>query len=131
MRYLLQTSAVLFLMLAVNVFPGVVLACSGPGVGALVDANIRVSYQLFGVAAFLFAGTAVLFFFRRKRASLIITLLAAVIVAVHPVWTVSAFSGDCGGSKAMSSLKATGFVGILFLVQLALFVFTFVLRRRA
>jgi len=131
MRYLPQTSAGLFLTLTVSFFSNAVLACSGPGVGALVDANIRLSFQLFALAAFLFAGTIVLFLFRRKRASLVIMLLAAVILALHPVWTVSAFSGDCGGSKAMSSLKATGVLGILFLVQLALFVSTFVLRRRA
>src|SRR5207253_9487392 len=57
--------------LTVGLFPNAVLACSGPGVGALVDANIRLSFQLFAVAAFLFAGTTVLFLFRRKRASLV------------------------------------------------------------
>ena len=130
MRYLLQISGVLFPAVAIVIFPNAALACSGIGVGDLVDANIRFSYQLFALAVFLFAGTALLFFFRTKRVSLVIMLVAAVILAVHPVWTVSAV-GDCGGHKAMSSLKATSFLGVLFLAQVALFVFTFVWRRRA
>src|SRR6476646_1056 len=103
MRFILCSSALLAITI---VFQHVALACQGPGVGELVDANIRLSAQLFAVACFLVAATAAIYFFRRKRVSLVIAVLAAIILAVHPVWTVSAFSGDCGGSKAMSSLKA-------------------------
>ena len=131
MRYILHFSSVLVLTLATSIFPNVALACSGLGVGALVDANIRFSVQMFAVACFLFVAIAALYMYRKKRVGLVVGLIAAVILALHPVWTVSAYSGDCGGSKAMYSLKATGVLGVLFLVQLALFVFTFVWRRRA
>jgi hypothetical protein len=118
-------SMALGLMVATSLFPNAALACSGPGVGRLVDANIHFSGQLFAVTCFLFAGTAVLFFFRRKRVSLVIALIVAFVLALHPVWTVSA-AGDCGGSKAMASLKATGFAEVLFFAQLALSLFPFV-----
>jgi hypothetical protein len=128
MRYILSTA--LALTIAANFFPNVSLACSGPGVGAIADGNDRLSVQLFAVACFLFLAIAALFLIRRNLASIVITLLAAVVLAVHPVWTVTA-GGDCGGHRAMSSLKSTGFIEVLFFAQLALWLFPFVFPRRA
>lgn len=128
MRYLTQS---LTLSVEVNLFSSVALACSGPGARALVDGNTRLSLQLFAVGCFLAAATAFLYFLRRKRASLIIATIAALLIAVHPVWTISAMVGDCGASKASASMSATGILGILFVTQLALWLFPFVFRRRA
>jgi hypothetical protein len=130
MRYLLRASAVLVFTFIVSFYPSVVLACSGPGARALTEGNTHLSVQLFALGCFLVVATAALYFFRRKRSSLILAIVAAIILAVHPVWTISAMAGDCGAFKASASMDATGLLGILFLAQLALVLFTFVFRRR-
>ena len=110
-------------------FPTVALACSGLGVEDLIDANIRLSAQLFAVGCVLVTATVAVYFVRRNYVSLIIALFATITLAAHPVWTVSAFVGDCGALKATSSLKATVGLAVLLLAQLASGLVPFLLRR--
>ena len=113
----------------ITMVPNVALACSGPVVSDLVDANVHLSRQLFVLACLLVPATYAVYLFRRNRVRLLIVGLGAGILALHPVWTVSA-AGDCGALKVMSSFKATGFLALIFLVQLTFWLLP-LLRRRA
>jgi hypothetical protein len=98
---------------------------------SLINANYAFALKLFAVGCLLVVATAALYFFRRKRSSLIIAIVAALVLAVHPAWTVSAMVGDCGMEKAASAVNATGLLGILFAAQLVLWLFTLLRKRRA
>jgi hypothetical protein len=113
----------------ITIFTKLVFACSGLGVGDLIDANVHLSRQLFVVACFLVTATAVVALLRKTAVRLLIAVLAAGLLAVHPAFTVSA-AGDCGALKVMSSLRATGLLAVICFVQLTLGSYLFSSGRR-
>jgi hypothetical protein len=77
------------------------LACSGPGAGRAIARSIEAGYE----RALMFAGICLLSIgitLLSRRAWLIPAGLCFMLL-IHPAWTVSATSGDCGMSKDAAS----------------------------
>jgi hypothetical protein len=71
-----------------------VLACSGPGAGETIAASERYSLALSLVSIpLLIAAAAIFAFALRSVRGCGITLIAIIL---HPVWSISAWGGDCG-----------------------------------
>ncbi len=71
-------------------------ACSGPGAPAAIAESIRIGYAHAAVAGgLLLASLAVAGFGRRW----VVPAALLCLLALHPAWTVSALSGDCGFVK--------------------------------
>src|SRR5579872_3284219 len=89
-------------------------ACSGDG-GQLIAQNIEVGYTHAAIAAGLFVGSLGLTALFKGR-----WIGAAIffgLVLLHPAWTISAISGDCGFLKAAASRVLTGLGSIGLIVQ--------------
>src|SRR4051812_46613159 len=73
------------------------LACSGPGAGAAIAENIQAGF-VHAVIAFglLLISLGTLWFAHRR---FVVPLVLAVLLALHPAWTISAAIGDCGDLK--------------------------------
>ncbi len=83
----------------------VLLACSGPGAGAAIAESIAVGYTHAAVAGgLLLASLAVSAFTRRWATPAVLVGL----LVLHPAWTVSAISGDCGHLKREVSWVFSG-----------------------
>jgi hypothetical protein len=91
--------------------------------------NIEASYWLAAVAGGLLAGSVVLAFLQCRRTPESLgpwaALLGALLIAVHPAWTISARSGDCGMMKQFFSLVVAGILVLIVLGQLVSFVVLF------
>jgi len=100
------------------------LACSGPGT-VVVDAinrAITTGYLCAAASGVITAAIAIDAWRRGRRRY--IFWVAAVILAIHPAWTVSAVHGDCGALKVCASL-------LCLLMHAGLMLWHHILARRA
>jgi len=94
----------------------IVLACSGPGAGRIISESIRIAHYC---AAFGFLVLLVIFYFQRFRAGRMWPLSVSIaLLVIHPAWTVSAVSGDCGDSKREASYFVSFLLVGLLLYQI-------------
>ena len=92
-------------------------ACSGPGAGATIARNIELGYTNAAVAGgLLLVSLAVAALGTRRWVA---PAVLAGLVALHPAWTISAISGDCGFFKRDASLVFTVAGAITLCWQLA------------
>ena len=91
-------------------------ACSGPGAGAAIARSIEIGYTQAEVMGGL-VGISCLILAVRPRNWLVLLLLLGMLL-LHPAWTISAISGDCGYLKRYASylFTALGCAGLLFQV---------------
>jgi hypothetical protein len=81
------------------------MACSGPHALEHIHTNITISFVLFGLAGATAVGAVAQFATSRRRLGRFVSLV--VLVGLHPGWWVSAYSGDCGELRLVSSALAT------------------------
>jgi hypothetical protein len=87
------------------------LACSGYGTQAHIENSILIGYVC---GAWAGCVTAWLWWWARKRGKLrAVLMVALILLAVHPAWTISARSGDCGQLKRELSYVFTGAYTVL------------------
>lgn len=98
-----------------------ILACSGPGAGAAIQQAITFGY--FCAAAGGVVTVALAYVAMRMRRFSFPLPVAAVMLLIHPAWTVSAIHGDCGGLKNLTSM-------IFSVVYLGLLIFQHVASKR-
>jgi hypothetical protein len=89
-------------------------ACSGPGADAAISESIRTAAIHAGVLVLLLVLSVVVAVRFRMR---IVPCALLVLLAFHPVWTISV-GGDCGGFKVVASWICTVLAGFAFLWQL-------------
>jgi uncharacterized membrane protein len=90
-----------------------ILACSGPGAGQAIARSITIGY--FSAAATAFV-TIWLFRLSTRTGRYWPAYWSALLLALHPAWTISAVRGDCGIMKVVLS----GLVILLVLLFLAI-----------
>lgn len=90
-------------------------ACSGPGAGKAIVQSIEIGYTHAAIDGGLFVVSFVLFATGPRRWIVPAILLGLLIL--HPAWTISAISGDCGFLKRDVSLVFTGIGTLAVLVQ--------------
>jgi hypothetical protein len=93
-------------MTAVVLVPaGLIFACSGPGAGAAIAENIAYAQaHALVVLTALEVSALIWLCVRRSRGW---PLASALLLLLHPAWTVSALDGDCGALKAQASVLFT------------------------
>jgi hypothetical protein len=79
-------------------------ACSGPGAGAAIAESIRIGYDQAMLVGGLFMNSLAIAALTRQW---IFPAIVLGLLAVHPAWTVSAISGDCGEFKRFASWAFT------------------------
>ena len=84
--------------------PVVAQACSGPGAAERIARNVVASWALLGLAI-VAAGWCAWRAWRRRATWL--ALASLLLIAVHPAWWLSGYSGDCGASKLWGSAIGT------------------------
>jgi hypothetical protein len=100
----------------------IMLACSGPGAMAAIQQAITFGYFCAGAAGVVTLALA--FDAVRLRRFRFTLPVAAVMLLIHPAWTISATRGDCGGFKIQTSLFFTA-------VYFGLMIFQYVVSKRA
>lgn len=98
------------LVLAIVATPIPALACSGPGMMAVIEAAERRGWIMFAIAAVLALGAIAIPEFRRRPGAWWPLL---VVLAIHPGWWLSARAGDCGRMLRTGSLAATALMPVL------------------
>jgi hypothetical protein len=88
-------------------------ACSGPGAGQAIAESIAIGYTSAAIVGGLLMASLAAFAFNPRRWGASALLLG--LLALHPAWTVSALSGDCGAFKCEASWFFTA-VGCIALV---------------
>ena len=89
-------------------------ACSGHGAGAYIARRILIGNVHAGVFGFLLlTSTAVAV---KWKVYSTVPFLLTLMLALHPAWTISALSGDCGETKRAFSwlLSAVGTIAIVW-----------------
>ena len=100
----------------------VILACSGPGAPATIQQSIIIGYFCAAIGGVI---TLALGYDAWRMRDLRFTLpVAAVMLLLHPAWTVSAIHGDCGFFKRDVSYFFTA-------VYFALMIYQYVVSKRA
>lgn len=92
--------------------PGL-LACSGPGAGAAIYLNTVYSQLLAAVTGLMLYASMRRWFKTKGRGTY--PAVFAFLLLLHPAWTVSAISGDCGHAKFETSVLVT-IIGAVCLV---------------
>jgi hypothetical protein len=93
-------------------------ACSGPGAGETIARNIGIGYTHAAIVGGMLVASFVLFAIGPRR--WIVPAIILGLVALHPAWTISAISGDCGFLKRDASWVFTG-IGTLAIVAQGVF----------
>lgn len=88
-------------------------ACSGDGAGPYIVRSEFLGYCHAGIVAILLMASAMLSF-RGTRTPFVPALLA-ILLLIHPAWTIDATSGDCGMLKRIVSYAFTG-IGVAALL---------------
>lgn len=117
-------------LLATCVFSPAAYACSGKGVWASIEENIRTAYWYAALGLIFHMATIILYFLREKK-GIFMVALSIIVLVTHPAWTISEVSADCGMWKASAAKYSTGLIVGVFLIQLALWVAPRLTRRRA
>jgi hypothetical protein len=94
-------------------------ACSGGGES--IGRNIEIGYSHAGFAGALLAFSLALHLIGPRNWAALASL--ALILAIHPAWTVSAIHGDCGYLKRDASICVTFVCSVVFAWQLVRAVF--------
>jgi hypothetical protein len=76
-------------------------ACSGPGAGETIARNIEIGYTHAAIVGGLLAASLLLSALRPGK--WIVPMVIFGLVLLHPAWTISAISGDCGFLKRDAS----------------------------
>ena len=98
------------------------LACSGPGAMTLIYTNQGYSVQMWYATIGITACSLILWFRRRNRNWLVFP--SVLLAILHPAWTMSATSGDCGFMMFDSSRVILGIVTLMLLVQIGIYIRT-------
>jgi hypothetical protein len=77
------------------------LACSGPGAAATIARSIEIGYTHAAVVCTLFLLSLSIAAFGTRRWG--VPAVLAVLLLLHPAWTISAIHGDCGYFKRDAS----------------------------
>lgn len=100
----------------------IIFACSGPGAAATIQQSITIGYFCAAIGGVITAAVGFdAWSTRRWRFTLPV---AAVMLLIHPAWTVSAIHGDCGFFKRDVSYFFTA-------AYFALMIYQYVLSKRA
>jgi hypothetical protein len=99
-----------------------ILACSGPGAMTLIYSNQGYSVQMWYATIGLAVCGLVLWIRRRNRNWLI--LPTVILSALHPAWTMSATSGDCGYMMFDLSRIILGFAALMLILQIGIYIKT-------
>jgi hypothetical protein len=106
-----------------------VFACSGPHAGELISKSIAFGFEQAVVVGILFMVSMALY--RLSMRALYFPSLLLGLLVLHPAWTVSAISGDCGILKRGASEVVTAIAIIILGVQLTLLIMSRVRSRRS
>jgi hypothetical protein len=91
-------------------------ACSGPRIS-----EVMARADAYAVAGAVIHGSLAVAAFavwRTAKVGLPSLLAIALLLAIHPAWTVSSRSGDCGGTKVDTTFWMTVIAGACFALQL-------------
>ena len=102
-------------------------ACSGPGAPLTIARNIQIGYTQAEVMPGLLAASLLVFALGPRRR--VIPVILFGLLALHPAWTISAISGDCGHTKRDASYVFTAIGSIALCWQVARAVWSRVRRR--
>lgn len=94
------------------------LACSGPRAGEIIAENTTYAFVQAAIVATL--ALAALWSHARHADALWPVIVLLGLLAVHPAWTISATSGDCGGMKAKAATIFTCLAAGIVTVQIAI-----------
>lgn len=101
---------------ATSLLASAVFACTAvKGMDPIGDSN-RTAWT-FGLVSALIVLVSVAFYFLRKRKGRWVVITSAILFAIHPAWTVTAWGGDCGLAKVDYSQWFTGFLTLLAIYQ--------------
>ncbi|MBA4030517.1 MAG: hypothetical protein C0478_06450 [Planctomyces sp.] len=89
------------------------LACSGPGAMETIYQNIAIGRMCAAIAAILVL--AMLYDYCRRPGGSIPLILAALLLAIHPAWTISAIHGDCGHTLRDASYIVSATIGVIMI----------------
>jgi hypothetical protein len=94
----------------------IILACSGPGAGRVIQESILIGYFCAGLAGLVtFAAICLQRFWGGPVWPF---LVCAALLALHPAWSISAIHGDCGYFKREASYAVSLLFGALLAFQL-------------
>lgn len=97
----------------------IIVACSGPGAATAIQQNITIGYFCAAIGAVI---TLALAYNAWRSQQFRFTLpIAAVLLLLHPAWTISAVHGDCGFFKRDASYT---FLGVYFVLMVYQYVAT-------
>jgi len=105
-------------VLLVCTLTGVVLACSGPKSGELIEHNRSIVNAYGGVAVFLLLAIVAIYFLRGRK-GIFATLLGLVVGYLHPVWRYGGGSPNCGKSLVEGAQNVTMVLAGILIVQVA------------
>jgi hypothetical protein len=112
-RAMKRSLAVLCSVVGAVFWPAVSLACSGPRAGEVIAGNQRASFLIFLAGAVAAIQLGVRFRAHPKKGAWLGGL--ALLSLLHPIWWLSAMSGDCGYLLFYSSI-AVGLVQLAIVV---------------
>lgn len=92
-----------------------VLACSGPGALIAIRQNITIGYFAAAIGAVVVLALA--YDALRTRRLRLTLPSAALLLLLHPAWTISAVHGDCGYFKRDASYYFTAGYFLLLVYQ--------------
>lgn len=104
-----------------------ILACSGPGAMRLIQDNILYAQQHALVVGAIAILSIMLWLVIRRW--IVLPFCVALLLILHPAWTVSAISGDCGFFKAGAAMFVTVLAGVCLLLQGAAWIWPVLYRR--
>jgi hypothetical protein len=76
----------------------------------------------YGFISGVLALLSVALYFLRGRKGIWVTIAALLALAIHPAWTMSAWSGDCGTAKVEYACWFTIFLALLVICQAGLWI---------
>jgi hypothetical protein len=92
-----------------------ILACSGPGAGQAIARSITIGYFSAAAVAYM---TICLFRLSSRTGRYWPAYLSALLLSLHPAWTISAVRGDCGIAKVVFSVVLLLLISGLLTLQI-------------
>src|SRR5438105_508811 len=87
------------LVIALCIWPTVVLACDGDAAPGLMEHNRLVVRALLLLSLGFLTATVILYFTRHRK-GLLVVIASLLLVVIHPAWIYGGGGGDCGASMA-------------------------------